>query len=1005
MSHFSTQHVRDQAERLMRQKLKPALYRDREPVAIEASEVDGEPVPFGQAVPQSFEEVSLGLRWGRPWGTTWFHVTGEIPERFADVEGTSVELVVDLGFDATQTGFQCEALAYTPEGKVLKAVEPFNRYVRLPETAAGSVVDVYLEAASNPDVINDWTFDPTWEGSRSTMGEGPLYTLRDVSIGLRDEHVAALYEDLFVLLGLARELGDETTRGTQIMAAVSRAVHALDSRDVAGTAQRARAELADVLAAPAHAGAHRVAAVGHAHIDSAWLWPIRETARKVARTFSNVVDLAEQDPDFVFAASSAQQYAWLKEFHPDVFADVQRAAARGQFVPVGGQWVEADSNLPGGEASVRQFVEGTKFFRREFGFEPREVWLPDSFGYSGAVPQIARLAGARWFLTQKLSWNEVNRMPHHTFWWEGIDGTRVFTHFPPADTYNSELDAADVHRAERQYSEKSGSNVSLIPFGYGDGGGGPTREMLARAHRMEDLAGSPKVELTGPRQFFEDAEESYPDAPVWSGEMYLEFHRGVFTSQSLGKRGNRRSEALLHEAELWAATAAVRVGAEYPYEALERIWRLVLLYQFHDILPGTCIAWVHEEVVAKYAEIEAELEEIISRSLAALAGEGSTPLLADSAPNVLGTQGFGVREAEAEASDVAVTELDEGAFRIESPHARIVVDSNGRITSAIDAASGREAILAGGAGNTLELFRDEPTTWDAWNIDRDYEAVRQQLAAHRVERDGDAVVVETSTGSSTITQRISLEPGRAAVRVDTHVDWHERERLLKLGFELDVMAEHSTSEIQFGHVRRPTHHNTTWDAARYEIPAHRWIHVGEQGYGVALANSVTYGHDVSRIADGESRVGTRLRASLLRAPRYPDPESDQGEHHFSHVLRLGASIADAVDEGYRLHWPLREVQGAAAVAPLVRLEGSQARVETVKLAEDRSGDLVVRLYESLGGRARTRLAVDGGYASAHVTDLHEDPIEPMALVADGASSQVELTLRPFQILTVRFSRG
>lgn len=1000
MAHFSTRHVRHQAERLLSQHLRPGIYRDREPVRLTAWETPGEPVPFEEAVAQEFSRKDPDEPWGRPWGTTWFRILGTLPGRWADVEGATPELIADIGFREVQSGFQCEALAYDGAGRVLKGVEPFNRYVPLP---AGETVDIYLEAASNPDVIHGWSFEPTFDGSPSTMGTDPLYTITEIALGLRDHAVHALVLDLEVLLGLASELGDDTTRGTGILSAVSRALNEVDLADVSATATAARDQLRDVLAAPAYAGAHRVAAVGHAHIDSAWLWPIRETSRKVARTFSNVLDLLERDPDFMFAASSAQQYAWLKESHPDLFDRLREAVDDGRFVPVGGMWVESDSNMPGGEAMVRQFVEGAKFFRSEFGVGPKEVWLPDSFGYSAAMPQIARLAGARWFLTQKLSWNETNRMPHHTFWWEGIDGSRVFTHFPPSDTYGSDLSAEDLHRAERQFREKAETDRSLLLFGYGDGGGGPTREMLGTAHRTRDLAGSPQVSLTGPHEFFAAAEREYAGAPVWSGEMYLEFHRGVFTSQALGKRGNRRSEALLHEAELWAAAAAVRAGLEYPYDDLERFWRKVLLYQFHDILPGTCIAWVHDEVAAEYARLHDELERIVDRSIRALAGEGAIALRADPAPPGSLSAGLAIVAVEP-PEGTRVRALEEGAFELRSAHMVAVVDAAGRIVSASDARTGREAIAEGG-GNTLELFLDHPTAWDAWNIDRDYEEGGRVLDAHEVRADGDAIVVVTKTGASTIAQRIGLEPGRAALRIDTSVDWRDNQKLLKLGFNLDLRASYSASEIQFGHVLRPVHRNTSWDAARYEIPAHRWIHVAETGYGVALANHTTYGHDVSRHTREDGGTTTKVRASLLRAARYPDPESDLGEHSFSHVLRLDAGISEAIDEGYRLHWPPRPVTGACTVAPLVTVGDSQVRAETVKLAEDRSGDLILRLYESLGGRVSTTLSVDPEFTTAVVTDLHEEGTSPLEVTSSGDASTVHVALRPFQILTLRFSRS
>ena len=999
MAHFSTQHVRDQASRWLDQVIRPAVHIAKAPVVVDAWEIPDEPIPFTQAVQGDFRPMDLDAPWGRPWGTTWLRVSGEIPSQWEQGPTQSAELIADIGFNAVQTGFQCEALAYDSRGRVIKAVEPFNRYVPLERVTEGGRFELYLEAASNPDVIHGWSFEPTRLGTPDALQGERQYRVREIAVGLRSTVVADLIIDLEVLLGLAQELGDDTTRGTQILSAVSRALQSLDPGDVVGTAATARAALEPVLRGPAHVGAHNISAVGHAHIDSAWLWPIRETARKVARTWSNVLDLMDQHPDFHFAASSAQQYAWLKEHHPDLFARLREAVRSGKFVPVGGMWVESDSNMPGGEAMARQFIEGTKLFRKEFGTEPAEAWLPDSFGYSASMPQIAKLAGAKWFLTQKLSWNEVNRMPHHTFWWEGLDGSRIFTHFPPSDTYGSDLGAADLHRAERQYSEKSVANSSLLLFGYGDGGGGPTREMLARAQRCAELAGSPKVKLDSPRNFFASAQEEYPDAPVWNGEMYLEFHRGVFTSQAEGKRGNRRTEALLHEAELWAATAAVRAGRRYPYEQLERLWRQTLLFQFHDILPGTCIKWVHDEVARTYAEMFAELETIIDESLTAIVGDGHSEMNAVAAP-IEATQG-GITAMTTD--DQLVAARTEGDLVIlEHAHARVVVNRLGRIVSAVDLATGREAIAEGAGGNVLQLFRDRPTTWDAWNIDRDYELVGRLLEADSVTLEGDVIVVVTSTGPSTITQRITLTPRRAGVAISTVVDWADQEQLLKLGFGLDAHADYSACETQFGHVKRPVHRNTSWDAARYEIPAHRWLHVGETDYGFALATSV-YGHDVTRTVGEDGGTTTWVRASLLRGPRYPDPEADQGRHEFHHVLRLGATIADACDEGYLLHHRPRTLTGAHPVEPLATVTGRAVRLETVKLAEDGSGDLVLRLYESLGGRASTVLSVDPEFVSASITDLHETVLDPLE-VEPGARSSIQLTLRPFQILTVRCAR-
>jgi alpha-mannosidase len=1004
--HDDTALVELRLARFVRERLAPAVHRRRAPLPVTAWAVPGEPVPFATAREQPFAPVPRGREWGPPWGTTWFRVTGEVPAGWGGA-GVRVEADVDLGYSDSQPGFQAEATVYRPDGSIVKGLHPLNRHVPLD----GGPVDLWLEASSNPDVISGLGFRPTPLGDPATAGDTPLYRFGGVDVVELDVTVWELLQDVATLRGLLAELPADLPRRAEVLRALEDVVDAVDPWDVAGTAAAGRAALADALARPAHASAHRVVAVGHAHIDSAWLWPTRETARKCARTFSNVLALMDTDPDLVFACSSAQQYAWVRDAHPELFDRIRKRVAEGRFVPVGGMWVESDTNMPGGEALARQFVAGKRFFLAEFGVEPLDVWLPDSFGYSAALPQVAALAGARWFLTQKTSWNETNRMPHHTFRWEGIDGTRLFTHFPPADTYNSDVSAADLARAQRQFAEKGRANTSLLPFGWGDGGGGPTREMLAAARRARSLEGSPRVELGSPADFFRAAEAEYPHPPVWSGELYLEFHRGTYTSQARTKRGNRRSEHLLREAELWAAAAHVLRGAPYPYEVLERTWQRVLLGQFHDILPGSSIAWVHREAERAYAEIADVLEGVVSAALGALAGTGTARLAFNAAPHARsGVPALGAAAPQVPDGATATTTA-EGVV-LDNGLVRAVVDADGLLSSVRDLRADREVLAPGAAGNLLQLHRDTPTRWDAWDIDAHYRrSVEDLRAAEDVavsERTPQRVAVRVRRrfGASTVEQTVSLAAGVARLDVETRVDWHERQRLLKLAFPIDVHAERAASEVQFGHVHRPTHTNTSWDAARFETCAHRWVHVGEAGYGVAVTNDATYGHDIGRTTREDGGTTTTVRLSLLRAPLYPDPESDQGEHVLRCALVVGATIADAVREGYRANLPLREVDGAGPVAPLVAVDAPAVVVEAVKLAEDRSGDVVVRLYESLGGRARARLRAAFPVASVAETDLLERPLPtPRALVGGADGGDVALELRPFQIVTLRLGRA
>ena len=1003
--HDNSKLVLSRVARFVRERLAPAVHRERRPLEIRAWSAPGEPVPFAEAVGQQFTPFEIGTPWGRPWGTVWFRVTGSVPAGWTD-PGTRPELVVDLGFSAGQTGFQAEGMAYAADGRVLGGIEPQRRYVALPG-GAGSAVELFIEAASNPDVGSGWEFRPTPLGDPATAGAEPLYRLAAIDVGLLDVAVWELTQDVWTLFGLVAELPVDLPRRAEVVRALERMVDVVDPQDVAGTAEVGRAALAAVLASPAYASAHRVHAVGHAHIDSAWLWPVRETVRKVARTFANVVALQEQGSDLVFAASSAQQYAWLREHYPALFERVRAQVAAGRFVPVGGMWVESDTNMPGGEALARQFVAGKRFFIDEFGVEPMEVWLPDSFGYSGALPQLIKAAGSRWFLTQKISWNETNAMPHHTFAWEGIDGTRIFTHFPPVDTYNAALSGAELARAQRRFAEKGRANTSLVPFGWGDGGGGPTREMLAAATRTRSLEGSPTVRITSPADFFTAAEAEYPQPPVWSGELYLEFHRGTYTTQARTKRGNRRSEHLLREAELWATTAAVRTGHRYPYEALQRCWRTVLLQQFHDILPGTSIAWVHQQAEREYARVAAELEEIIGNALAALTGDGSRELLCNAGPYpVAGVAGLGAWPAAPPDPQPTLVQTADGIV-LANGAIRVLIDERGLITSIRDRAADRELITPDAPANLLQLFRDTPTQWDAWDIDEHYRhnvADLVELDALSIETGSVAprVRIVRSVGSSRITQLLSLRTDSPVIDIVTEVEWAERQKLLKLAFPLDVHADRAASEIQFGHLYRPTHTNTSWDAARFETCAHRWVHVGEPGYGVAVANDSTYGHDIGRTTRPGGGTTTTVRLSLLRAPLFPDPAADQGRHRFAVALRVGARIGDAVAEGYRLNLPLRRVHGARAIAPLLTVDDAAVVVEAVKLAEDGSGDVVVRLYEAFGGRATASVRAGFEYTSVVETDLLERPL-PEAVCLDPGGER--LSVRPFQIVTLRFARA
>ncbi len=1033
--HKNPQLTLDRLERVVRERLTPAVHAPLSEVSIHAWPVDGdgEPVPAahalgveqlpGREAPQ-YEPFELGSSWGPAWNTTWFRLDGIVP---ADVEG-SVELVIDLAWEDHSVGFQCEALAYRPDGRPIKGIEPQHGWLRLRGPgAAPDVVNpdgtftVYIEAAANPLVLGVPPFEVTNVGEKEGATDFTPYVFRHAQVSSFRQEVWDLLRDLEVLGGLARELPRDRTRFWRIIEAIDKALNAYDTDDP-GTAAAARGKLAGVLAQPAEASAHRMSAVGHAHIDSAWLWPLRETRRKVARTVSNVLDLMDRDPEMVYAMSSAQQYAWLEEDQPDLFARMKERIKEGRFIPVGGMWVESDAVMPSGESIVRQFTQGKRYFMDRFGIEPDGVWLPDSFGYSGALPQLARRAGFSWFLTQKISWNDTNAFPHHSFDWEGIDGTRIFTHFPPTDTYNAQIIQSELQHGERNFRDKMGSSQSLLLFGYGDGGGGPTREMVGRAHRTRDLEGSPRVELRGPSSFFRGAEEEYRGSgrvPSWRGELYLELHRGTFTSQLAMKQGNRRTEALLRTVEYLSAYATLAAGAEYPYAELDEVWQTMLVHQFHDILPGSSIAWVHREARATYADLERRLRGLAGKAaeeLGAHAGAACARRLAPTAQGewTSGSSGSGAAAATASIIGESITPTADQPLVIANDALRVQFDDAGHVVSLEDTRNGRELIPAGSALGALVLFRDQPVMWDAWDVDRHVLEMPEVIdapdgiSAHAAE-DG-SVIVRTryAQAGSAFELTYTLRPGSAELEMAAQVDWRTRERLLKVNLPVDVRAENAAFETQYGYVQRPISANTSWDEAAFEVSQHRYLHLAEPGFSVGVVNDSSYGCDVTRVEGG----GTLVRLSLLRGARYPDPDTDIGTHRMSWRI-VAADQPSTVTAAYQLNAPV--IDSVPELAPLVALElqAGSAVVDWVKLADDGSGDVIARVAEVSGGRAAGRLQLAEALAGAAVveTDLLEREIAadgdlPTALTSEGGgrAQGAEVRLDPFQVSTLRIRR-
>ncbi|MGD9712308.1 MAG: alpha-mannosidase, partial [Thermomicrobiales bacterium] len=666
---------------------------------------------------------------------------------------------------------------------------------------------------------------------------------------------------------------------------------------------------------------------GHAHIDLAWLWPVAETRRKTRRTFSTVLELMERYDDFTFNQSSAQVYEWIAEDDPAIYERIRQRIDEGRWEPIGGMWVESDANIPSGESFARQLIYGQRFFEAHFGRRNTTVWLPDVFGYSAGLPQIMRGAGITGFFTTKLNWSEVNTFPYDLFTWEGIDGSEVTVHtfFNPGHGYNGNIAPLDTLGTWKNFRGKTLHDTSLLSFGWGDGAGGPSEKMLENFARISDFPALPRLRMGSIEGFF----ASLPDSglPRWVGELYLELHRGTLTSQARTKQLNRETENRLLEAEVFCAIASLR-GFEAPVVDTERAWKDLLLNQFHDILPGSSINEVYQDThhmleASKATAIAARDAALGSQSnpkstggwvvanadiakrplLVLLPGEGFEALtLANGAPvsvqevetgllvaadsvSVPATGWTSLRRGVAEGAPEKLTDpvsaraLQSGEFALENALVRVDLASDGTISQIVDKVAEREVLAA--AGNQLWVYIDRPYTYDAWDIDETYEREGSQLTAVdaiEIVENGPiraSIRVRRTFEGSTIEQIYRLCTASRRLDIETRIDWHQRQLLLKARMPFAVRTHEASYETMYGAIRRPTHRNTSWDAAKFEVCGLRFADMSEPGYGVALLNDAKYGYEAN---------GNTLSLTVLRSPLFPDPLADEGAHHFTYSL-------------------------------------------------------------------------------------------------------------------------
>jgi alpha-mannosidase len=971
-----------------------------------------------------WQPVEKGFRYGPAYTTFWFRLSGKVPKSMA---GKTIGVVAELGSERTLWKDNSPWIGVDHQHEVV----PFAD-----EAKTGQTVKLMIQAYTRNAQVT--VHRP--EAPREALVE----TVEKAELVVVNKPIKSLAFDVEFALSLLSSLSEDSPEHAALLRALNNVCNAFSP----DSAERCSKILRTAIANLGGDVRHALTAVGHAHLDTAWLWPLGITMKKMAHTTATQLQLIERYPEYVFVHSQASQYEWLERQYPTLFQRVKGAIQKGQWEPVGSMWVEADCNLSGGEALVRQFLYGRRYFRDKLGYETHDMWLPDVFGYSAAIPQILSKFGIRYFLTQKISWNQFNKFPHHTFWWQGIDGTKVWTHFPPADTYCGNCEPKEMLESVRKYKDHARSDQSLYVYGFGDGGGGPTEKHLEFLRRARNAPSMPVVHSKRTAlEFFRDAKARSRDLPTWAGELYFELHRGTYTSQARTKKGNRECEFLMRDAE-WLSCFSPAFPKRYPSKELEANWKIVLLNQFHDIIPGSSVREVYEEAEADYDKVRAAAGRIISDSLTAVgskldrsgtarpvalfqnssvSSEASIPWREKSVPAslVVGeealpiqlVEGLGERKLvfptpHAALGTVAVGDLSDRApnvkqrlkassRKIENGEYAVRFDSHGNITSIQSLEDGAEYVSPGKLANLFQILDDKPLFWSAWDVDLySFETAKDLIASESfeiVERGPVRVAAEVvkKVGGSTIRQRISLGP-TPGIRFDTEVDWHEDNKFLKVAFPINVNAARATYEIQYGHVERPTHVNTSWDMARFEVCAQKWADLSEGDGGVALLNDCKYGHDCR---------GNVLRLSLLRSPKAPDPMCDMGRHTFSYVLlpHFGPlQYAGVVQAAYALNSPLRYAflepgPGVKGQPPaFVQVDDRNIVVEAVKKAEDDDG-LVVRLYECHNARGQAELVCARKPKEAWLCDLEEKPLAELEVV-DGV---VPFSYKPFEILTVK----
>lgn len=1021
------------------QTLKQDLYLPLGPIEVE-SFMTMDHLPLEEAQKGSFSPMPAGTQWGHIYEYCWMHSKITIPEEAAGkricmnlVTGGETTVFVDgISFGTYRADWVTNPYHFIVDNYLTRCAEAGRTYDLMLEAYAGHF---YPQSplggcATGPVMPGAYT-DPKVEGQRATLG--------NMTYGVWNEDAYQLLMDLQTLQMLGDQVDPEGLRADKIAAALEKATLIADFEQPLEARiesyKAAREALKPVLQAQNGSTAPAFYAIGNAHLDLAWLWPMAETHRKTSRTFAAQLRLIDEYPDYKFLQSQPAGYVMCREHYPELYERVKQAVKNGQWLVEGAMWVEPDTNMTSGESLVRQVIHGKRFYKEEFGLDSVVLWLPDTFGYSAALPQILKSCGVKYLVTQKIFWsyNEGDQFPYHYFTWQGADGSEIDTFLPTSYTYRT--DPQEVCETWNKRVQKRGLDAFLFPFGYGDGGGGPCRDHIEYLMREQNLEGMPRMKMEGPTQFFEDMEAQGGPDKKYVGELYFSAHRGVFTSQAAIKRGNRKGELALREAEMWGVMAMLN-GAEYPLARMDAAWKKLLLNQFHDILPGSSIGKVYEDARRDHKWIIAEADAVRDNAINALVkGDGVTvfnslsfartglvrlpdeyasgAMTYDGEPVPVQKTDAGVLAMVTvppmgcvslmPAEDDSVSErvsakLTETGAVLENAVVRATLNKRGEIVSFVEKWTGRE--YAAGAMNHLLMYKDVPRLFDAWDIDSNYilqpVEIDEPVTLTIKETDGLRAVIhlERKILNSTLSQDIVLTAGSRRVDFVTHVEWNELHRLLKVAFPVDVKATEAINEIQFGYMTRPTHRSRLYDSDRFEVCNQRYSALVDASHGAAVLNDCKY---------GISQIGNELQLTLLRAGATPEMRADNGSHDFTYAFTAweGNFMESAViEEAYDLNVPMQVANGACPSFSALVLDEPNVFIDTVKPAEDGSGDVIVRMYEAKKADTRCALGVNIPAKKVWVCDMLENKLEELTM-EEGC---VKLHFGTFEVKTLRIER-